>query len=183
MAVAAGTDSHTANGDRSLLFQADEAEVRGHEGERHREVQEALLVGEGQFQIVVAVDDDAVARDVGGGKEWEALDVVPMGVAEEKMDSPLTSAARALHELQPQPAEPGAAIDDDRLAGGLDLDAGGVAPHRTAYEAAAARRRRRARSPGWRCLHRPCHGWPGRSSPRYPWNRAASAGCRVRPRF
>ncbi len=111
-----------------------ELDIRCHCPQWHRKEGSVLLSDEGLFElVVVTVDVDLVARDIGRGEEREALDVIPVEVGHEEMDAqPLPGAS--FHQMLPEVTNPRARVEDDEVGGaGADLDARRVASVARAY--------------------------------------------------
>src|SRR6185369_13572804 len=70
------------------------------------------------------VEVNREARNVGRGKEGKPLNVVPVGMPDEKRQL----AALRLDQFHPEVADASAGVDDDLLGAVGELEAGGVAP-------------------------------------------------------
>jgi hypothetical protein len=111
------------------LAQIVEVHLGAHLGQVDRETRIVHLSSEGLLEgardVAAAVQVDLVARDEGRGKEREALDVIPVDVAEEQksLDGHLAQ------QLLPEHAQPRAAIEDDDVLAAAHLEAAGVAAH------------------------------------------------------
>ena len=107
-----------------------DADVGRHFAQANREERAFHLAGQHDFQAVprafVAEDAQVVLRLIDGQKERQALDVVPVGMREQQ-----SQVERLVVELgdqlAPQQPQSRAGVEDDDLAIGADLDAGGVA--------------------------------------------------------
>ena len=122
-------DQHVAHAEEALV-QLREVDPRAQVAHLHREVRVLHLPGhrflEAALEAERRVDVQLRARQEGGDEEGEALDVVPVGVADEEVQA--HGPRHRLGEMQPELARAGAAVeDDDRAVGGTHLDAGGVA--------------------------------------------------------
>ena len=96
---------------------------------------------EGLVEVLFPVDLDLPAGGVGGGEKGKALDVVPMGVGDEKVEA----LRRVGHEFAAKFADAGAGVEDELQSVVEHGEAGGVAA--VADEATAGRGRRTACSP------------------------------------
>ena len=114
---------------KGAFLEFHEADVGGHVVELNGEVRVFHLAGDDVLELFVevhgAVDREFVAGDERGHEEGEAVDVVPVGMAEEDVGA---HGAAAAHEVEPEFAHARAKVDNEqRAVFGLDFDAGGVA--------------------------------------------------------
>ena len=123
-------DLHVGDLELGRVGQLAEGNVRPGLGERDREIRILGLRGEHRPQVEVValarVDRELVAALVEGREVRQPLDVIPVGVADEKMDvgAPRLPFGKLLAEL----ADPGAGVDDDpRTRRRAHLDARSVA--------------------------------------------------------
>ena len=109
--------------------------VEASEPEGDREARVGLLALQRLAQhLVAAVDADRVAGDVGGGKEREPHDVVPVNVRHEHVVGGFAARPVLGQHAVAELANPGAEIAQHVfVAAGLDLDAGGVAAKGAGY--------------------------------------------------
>jgi hypothetical protein len=140
-------DQDAAHAEEPLL-ELGEVDARAQVPQLHGEVRvlhlpghrllEALLEPERRVHVQLGAGNER------GHEERKALDVVPVGVADEEVQP--QRLGHRLHQVQAQLAGAGAAVeDDDGSVGGAKLHAGGVAPE--ARRAIAGRGDRAARSP------------------------------------
>ncbi len=135
-------------------------------GEVHREAGRPVLAPEPRLDaLVAAVDDDAVARDVGRHEEREALDVVPVQMRQEDVEDLGHAGLPRGHRGEPELARARAEIAQHVLgAADVDLDARRVAAERVGRGEVELLARRTAR-------------WPRRSSKDCPaaWRSARTS--------
>lgn len=120
--------------DGGVFFEVAEVHFGGHVLELDGEVEVFLLAAEGFFKDAAdealgggefgSPEVEAVAFAEGGDEKGEALDVVPVDVAE---DEGGVDGRAAAGQFEAQEAEAGTAIHDEEGVFGFDGDAGGVA--------------------------------------------------------
>ncbi len=121
--------------DNSVIIEIAEIHFRRHVLEFDREIKVLLLAAEGFFEDATdearsgaeagSVKVELITGFEGGEEKGEALNVVPVDMAEEKSGLHGFFAPR---QLQSQQTEAGAAVDDDEASTGFDGNAGGIAP-------------------------------------------------------
>src|SRR5262249_9494163 len=114
------------------LDQLAQRHVGLHRIEGHREIGilGLRLKHRAQMRIIALprIHEHAIALVIERREKWQALNVVPMRVADEQVNRSLALAEIAGDEILAQPADAGAGVDDDARAavGNTHLDAGGV---------------------------------------------------------
>ena len=136
-------DQHAADAEEPLV-ELREVDARAQVAHLDREVRVLHLAGhrllEPALETDRRVDVQLGARQERGDEERKALDVIPVGVADEEVEP--KGLGHRLDQMQAELAGAGAAIEDDHGAvGGPYLDARGVSP-----EARGVRPRRGDRS-------------------------------------
>ena len=81
-----------------------------------------------------AVNEDAISGHEGGFKHREALDMIPMCVADKQVQRAFSPSKRAFHQFQTQLVQAGTGIQDKNVAISANFDAGSVSSHRTAQQ-------------------------------------------------
>ncbi len=140
-------DEHAPDAEKPLV-QLREVDARAQVAHLDREVRVLHLPGHGLLEAALKadrrVDVQLGARQERGDEEGKALDMVPVGVADEQVQA--NRLRHRLRQVQAELAGAGAAVEDDhRSVGGADLDAGGVTPE--ARGVRSGRRDRSTRSP------------------------------------
>ena len=74
---------------------------------------------------VRCVNGNVIAGKVGGNKEWESLDVVPVRVRDKEVN--LAMLLAIADEGCAQVSDSGTGVEDDHLIADVDLEAGGIA--------------------------------------------------------
>ena len=91
------------------------------------------LRGKHTAQVLIValagIDKHPIAIAIEWRKEWQALDVIPVGMADQNMRLPFARLELGAHEFLAQPPYPSSAVDDDAGARcGRDFNARGVPP-------------------------------------------------------
>ena len=139
MVGAVGADEGGADGEIEVA-QFLNLDVAGELGEGDGKVGAFHLAGEGGFEAgagaFAAEDAEAAAGFVEGGKEGQALDVIPVGVGDEEGEGEGLG-LEFCEEGAAEFAEAGAGVEDDDVFAAADFNAGGVA---AVADGAASRR-------------------------------------------
>ena len=97
MGVFKGVDPDLTNIKRLPDTDGDKLHIGPQMLQLNREIERALLVVESCLHIVGAIKKYAVTGYVGWHKKGETLNMVPVGVAEEKMQHPFTTTTGTPH--------------------------------------------------------------------------------------